>query len=431
MTAQNKEKPKAPILRLVLRITLPLLFLILGVAMVVAVVVFVTKRDKPLPPPRVARVNIEVEPVELQQVRDSLELPGKPRPVLTVTVSAEVEGKIETYAPRDAEALAPKQLLEELARDDKYPKADPGLEDGDYVQKPGKPLLYLNRDVLLAEYRKAKANMELDLRNYQRMAESFERNVATRQELDQVQTRLEISRAELDNIAEKLKRTVIRAPIAGTLNSFLQEEGELVKAGYPVAEMVDTTKMKVRLDIPEKDIRYIHIGRPVELRLPDGTVKTGQITYISKLADPSTRTTPVDVTVDNEDGRIRDGHFVMARLTRKVLQDAVMVPLEAVIPLENSKIVYVVDEDNRAVRREVKLGFIKGQKVRIVSGLRKGDRLIVKGHRYVGPGQSVTIRGGAVAATGPAGNTATSEPAGDAKVARGNGQTPPTPTERQ
>ena len=67
-----------------------------------------------------------------------------------------------------------------------------------------------------------------------------------------------------------------------------------------------------------------------------------------------------------------------------------MVPLLAVIPLEKGKAVYVVENDT-AQRREVSLGIIRGTRIQILSGLRPGDRLIVAGHRFVGPGQAVRI----------------------------------------
>ena len=87
---------------------------------------------------------------------------------------------------------------------------------------------------------------------------------------------------------------------------------------------------------------------------------------------------------------IRSGQIVRVRLTRRVLKNIIMVPLLAVIPMEDAKAVYVV-EAGKAERREVKLGFLKGRSVLIRDGLRSGDQLIIAGHRYVGPGQPVRV----------------------------------------
>jgi len=67
-----------------------------------------------------------------------------------------------------------------------------------------------------------------------------------------------------------------------------------------------------------------------------------------------------------------------------------MIPLLAVIPMEDGKAVYVV-ESGLAQRWKVTLGVIKGDRVQVIKGLRSGVRLIVSGHRFVAPGQKVNV----------------------------------------
>jgi len=87
---------------------------------------------------------------------------------------------------------------------------------------------------------------------------------------------------------------------------------------------------------------------------------------------------------------LHGGQIVEVVLTRRVVKDAIMAPLLAVIPLEDGAAVYVVN-DGKAKRHDVTLGLIRGREVQIVSGLAVGERLIVAGHRFVGPGQDVRI----------------------------------------
>ena len=77
-----------------------------------------------------------------------------------------------------------------------------------------------------------------------------------------------------------------------------------------------------------------------------------------------------------------------------------MVPLRAVVPLERAKAVYIA-RDGRAQRRDVELGFIRGSEVRILSGLRAGDALIVAGQQFVAPDQGVRVVESASAEAGP------------------------------
>ena len=119
----------------------------------------------------------------------------------------------------------------------------------------------------------------------------------------------------------------------------------------------------------------------------------GQITFISELADERSRTTRVEVSVENPERLLRSGQIVRARLTRRTLKDVVMIPLASVIPLEDGKVVYLVEGDEARRRRiELDMDFIKGTDIRVLSGLDGGEKLIVAGHRYVGDGQKVIVR---------------------------------------
>jgi membrane fusion protein (multidrug efflux system) len=87
---------------------------------------------------------------------------------------------------------------------------------------------------------------------------------------------------------------------------------------------------------------------------------------------------------------LHSGQIVLVRLTRQTFQNAIFIPLLAVIPMEASKSVYVV-ENGQAVRKDVELGVIQGDRIQILKGLDAGDQLIVQGHRFVAPGLKVTI----------------------------------------
>jgi membrane fusion protein (multidrug efflux system) len=156
---------------------------------------------------------------------------------------------------------------------------------------------------------------------------------------------------------------------------------------------VDTDTVKVVVEVPERDIAYFTVGQKAEV-LADakGQEKslTGAITFISKLADQRTRSTRMEITLDNKDDLLHSGQIVRARLTRQILRDVIFIPLLAVIPMEEGKTVYVVNS-SQAQRREVELGVIKGDRVQVKRGLAPGDRLIIAGHRFVSPGQNVKI----------------------------------------
>jgi membrane fusion protein (multidrug efflux system) len=147
------------------------------------------------------------------------------------------------------------------------------------------------------------------------------------------------------------------------------------------------------VEVPERDIVFLSVGQKADVVLDtrdQPVVLTGTTTFVSQVADEQTRSTRVEITLPNREHLLRSGQIVHVRLLRQVLHDTILVPLLAVIPMEDGRAVYVV-EAGKAQRRNVKLGIIKGDRVEVRSGLKPGDQLIVAGHRFVAPGQNVEI----------------------------------------
>ncbi|MBM4027873.1 MAG: efflux RND transporter periplasmic adaptor subunit [Planctomycetes bacterium] len=336
------------------------------------------QRDRTAPPPAdPPPVNVTTMTVTaVPQLPDTFELPAVVEPNRIVQISAEVDGRVEWIGPRK----------------------------GAQVQT-GAPLIRLNTDLLGAQLQMAEAQARNSQTEFDRIRGLVERGAAPSRDLDAATTQLAVHRSQLEQVRTRLARARIVAPIAGVLNNLMVEEGEYVAATPPtaVAQIVDTSVVKVATEVPERDIPFLAVGERAEV-LADvkgrRVALTGTITFISKLANLRTRSTPVEITLANEEGLVRTGQIVQVRLTRQVLQDAVLIPLLAVIPMEVGRAVYVVEfpenqeppaAQGRAERREVELGIIRGDRVQIRSGLQPGDRLIVAGHRFVAPGQEVLI----------------------------------------
>ncbi len=330
------------------------------------------KKKKQQPPAKARPVNVTVRTVEpISEFVDTFFLPGVVEPNRVVKVCAEVAATIERFDCQEGVSY-----------------------------KAGKELIYLNTDLLKPEYDRANAQQDFDKADLARVRKLHDRGLATPTELDQVNARWLTSKAAFKTAASKLKRAVIKAPVSGMLNRLPKEEGEYVSVGECVAEIVDIDTAKVVVHVPERDVPFIkkHRKENIFIGPNDDRRLVGEIKYISELAHPEALTTRVELEVKNTPGTapdgkraLRSGQIVRVHLTRRILKNVIMVPLAAVIPLEKGHAAYVV-EDGRAVRRNVTLGLIKGDRIRIVAGLRDGDRLIVSGHQYVGPGQKVSIR---------------------------------------
>ena len=311
------------------------------------------------PPP----VNVKVmKIVPESEFVDTFTLPAVVEPNRIVTISAEIDGRIESIP----------------------------VTEGSKVRK-GDLLVKLNTDLLVPQYEMAQSQLQRDEIEYKRMANLVKNEATAQSDLDNAKTKFDISKAQCDEIKARLERASIFAPTSGVLNNIPVEEGEYIQPGTSVAEIVDNDIVKVVVDIPERDISFFTTGEQAEVHTKfkdKEKIMNGEITFISSLADDLTRSTRIEITLPNEEKCLHSGQLVNVVLTRQILKNVIMVPLASVIPLENGNAVYVANSTT-AKRREVEIGTIKGDEVQIKSGLQEGDELIVSGHRFVVPGQTV------------------------------------------
>jgi len=364
----NAETPKSsspgPLRSRIPRRVFPLLIALTGVLMV-GVLLLIPSGKEPPPSAATLPVNVEVELVEvIPSLADTFELHGIVEPNRVVSIAAEVAGRVEHIDCIEGQSC-----------------------------RKGDRLIRLNAELLQAEFDRTKAQAEFERREYERMVEAGSRGVATPNELDQARMRAETSRAAFNAAKINLDRASIVLPISGTVNSLPVELGEYVQPGDVVAEIVDNKTVKVVFDVPERDISYLNVGEEQEIfsRLSETVDLTGRISYISELADPLSHTTKVEISVPNEDRRLRSGQIVTVRLKRREMKELIMIPLDAVIPLESGYMVYVVQDGKAQPRKGLKIDIrsIRGKRVRVTSGLVGGEKLIVKGNRLCGPGQTV------------------------------------------
>jgi len=350
-----------------------LLIVLAAVAGVAAVAQLPAKKQEvpatEVPPVKVAVLTVAAE----REFADTFELPAVVEPNRVIEVSAEVDGRVEWIGPKKGTSV-----------------------------RAGDPLIRLNTDLLQAQFQMAQAQAKNNQTEFDRIKGLVEKGASPSRDMDAAATQLAISNAQLAEASIRLARARIAAPMTGVLNDVPIEEGQYVTVmpQTTVAQIVETSVVKVAAEVPERDVPFLSVGAKADVLVETRgrqTTLTGAIAFISQLANARTRSTRLEIRLPNQEGLLRSGQIVHVRLTRQVLKDAILVPLLAVIPMEDGKAVYVVGSSPAgagagvAERKVVELGTIKGDRVQIRSGLKPGDKLIVAGHRFVAPGQKVDI----------------------------------------
>ena len=199
-----------------------------------------------------------------------------------------------------------------------------------------------------------------------------------------------MAEARLASARLQLEKSEVKAPWTGHVAEKRVEVGDYAAPGQPILDLVAMDRLKVTAPASAADVPYLKIGVPVTVRVDvfPGETFAGEVVRMGAELDPSTRTLEVVAEIDNQDLRLRPGLFGRMELERRVLADALLVPLTSIIDFERRKVVYVV-QDGVAEMREVTLGPVVDQRVLVTDGLRAGDRFIVAGQQQVADGQRV------------------------------------------
>lgn len=191
----------------------------------------------------------------------------------------------------------------------------------------------------------------------------------------------------------RLDKTSVFAPFQGYVTQRFVELGQNIAVGDPVMQVADMATMRVKIYINELD--YVHLDNddPVTVTVEAFSQSPilGRVDKIGIKADARTNTFEIEILVDNPDVRLKAGLTARVAIQTEVIPDAIMIAQSSVIYRESRKEVFVVDQNDLAVPRDVKLGRVDGSDVRILEGLNPGDKLVVAGGQYLKPGDKVAV----------------------------------------
>jgi len=271
------------------------------------------------------------------------------------------------------------------------------LADKGQRVREGQEIARIDDAVLSAQVEQASAQAELAQQTWERRRRLWEEEkVGSEIAYLEAKFAARQTAANLRALEERLERTTIRAPFSGVLDQRLIEIGSMVGPGQEVARLVDLDPVKVLGGVPERYAADVHRGAQAEIAfdvLPD-RVMTGTVSYVGATVNPQNRTFPMEVVIPNVDGVIKPQMVANVSLARRKLEDAVVVPQDALVRVEDGYVVFVVTdrgEGEVAEVRKVGLGPSRRNEVVVEAGLEPGDRLIVVGQKSVADGDRVSV----------------------------------------
>ena len=233
---------------------------------------------------------------------------------------------------------------------------------------------------------------------------------ATEASIASARAALEADQAAVAKSKLDLSYCEIRAPISGRTGNLLVHPGNLVKVNdVPLVVINQDSPIFVNFSVPEQHlaaIRRLSTGRRLPVRVSSqdnpGRSATGYLSVIDNAVDTTTGTIHLKATFENGDRMLWPGQFVTAVLTLDTIQNATVVPSEAVQAGQQGQFVFAVKPDSTVEIRPVTVGRSFGNKTVIEKGLAPGDTVVTDGQLRLFPGAPVKAVEPGKLGTGPA-----------------------------
>ncbi|MGC1782444.1 MAG: efflux RND transporter periplasmic adaptor subunit [Acidobacteriaceae bacterium] len=192
---------------------------------------------------------------------------------------------------------------------------------------------------------------------------------------------LEAANGQYQAATAQLAYTQIRSPIAGAIAERAVYPGDIAPAGTPLLIVMDTSKVVVRLHIPQSQAAQLKLGDAATLQVPGFTRSfPAKLTVISPALDPNSTTIEIWIEADNPKGELKPGTSVQVSIVAQTVPNALVVPDHAILTApDGATTVMIVKSDGRAYSRAVKTGIQQGSLIQILSGLTAGEQVIVNG----------------------------------------------------
>jgi membrane fusion protein, multidrug efflux system len=264
------------------------------------------------------------------------------------------------------------------------------FHEGGHVRK-NQLLLKINDDDLQAQLRKTTLQIQLASDQEERQKQLFEKSAVSREQYDIALNLVNTLKADRDNLVAQIRKREVRAPFDGVAGLRYVSEGGYVTQSTRIASLQKVNPLKVDFAIPEKYAGQVSVGDLVEFSSDETKLRfTGKLYAIEPKIDPSMGTLQLRAMCSNSAGKVFPGAFVHIDLRLRRIEDAMMVPTQAIIPVFKGQTV-LLRRNGVVVTVPVRTGIRNATSVQITDGISAGDTVITTGILQLRPGVPVQV----------------------------------------
>ena len=359
-------------------------------------------------------LEVQTATVSLETIVQTVNATGRIQPKTQIRISADVSAKITALHVEEGEWVEAGTLLVELDRERYQAEVESAEANVRSAQANAK---LVQQNMLMAEKNHDRAR-DVVARKLESQAVLDSTNAAYQVEIARHESALDQiaqARASLKQAADSLSKTMIYAPMTGTISDLNKEAGEIAIGSQFQEDVImvvaDLTEMEAQVNVDENDIVNVQLGQIAEIEVDAlfGETLKGTVYEISNTANTGAEGTTnqktefeVKITISGEISRLRPGMTASANVSTMTKDSVVGVPIESVavrtidqLTLEGEEvadaetrftadadgfveIVFCVEDDGHVVARQVKTGIQSNDMIEVVSGI-EADEVVVTG----------------------------------------------------
>jgi membrane fusion protein (multidrug efflux system) len=202
---------------------------------------------------------------------------------------------------------------------------------------------------------------------------------------------LQSAHGALEAARTQTRSLTILSPVNGTVVSVGVNPGESIDVTAGVATVVNLDRVRVLLNVPADTASEVAKGMVVSFTVEGGPAHSAVVSVVARAVDPATNTVQVEALAGNADRILRDDGFAKATIYTHVHRSVIVIPSSALVDKDGKATVFLAGADGTAQARAVQVGAKEGDKVEIVSGLKKGDLIVTTGAYELDDGTRIKI----------------------------------------